>query len=151
MQIKIFTASVRGEPGEEEALNKFLRSHRILRVDKQFVPDGANSKWCFCVEYLEGSEPPSRSGKRTKKIDYREELSQEAFARFARYREIRKALAANEGIPPYVIFTDKEIAAMAEVAELTLAGMRAIKGIGEKKIDKYATHFITVAKDETQE
>ena len=151
MQLKIFRLPAFGDTGEEELINKFLRSHRILRVEKQFVPDGANSQWCFCIEYLEGSEPPSRSGKRAKKIDYREELSQEAFARFASYRETRKALAASEGIPPYVIFTDKEIAAMAEVEELTMAGMRAIKGIGEKKIAKYATHFIAVDKDETQE
>ena len=131
-------------------INKFLRSHRILRVEKQFVPDGANSQWCFCVEYLEGSEPPKRSGRKSTRIDYREVLSQESFARFARYREIRKALAEQEGIPPFVIFTDKEIAAMAEVEELTLANMRSVKGIGEKKIAKYASHFISIGKDETK-
>ena len=131
-------------------INKFLRSHRILRVEKEFVPAGTNSQWCFCVEYLEGGEPQKRSGKKSTRIDYREVLPQEAFARFARYREIRKALAAQEGIPPFIIFTDKEIAAMAEAEELTPAMMRSVKGIGEKKIAKYASHFISINKDETE-
>lgn len=131
-------------------INKFLRSHRILRVEKQFVPDGTNSQWCFCVEYLEGGEPQKRSGKKSTRIDYREVLPQEAFARFARYREIRKALAEQEGIPPFVIFTDKEIAAMAEVETLTPAILRSIKGIGEKKIAKYANHFISTSNNEKE-
>jgi len=146
--LKIFSLSAYDYREEEELINKFLRSHRILRVEKQFIADGSNSRWCFCVEYLEGGKPVKRSGKKQAKVDYREVLSQEAFVRFTRYREIRKVLATEEGIPPYVIFTDKEIAAMAEEEELTLTGMRSIKGIGEKKIVKYATHFITADKDE---
>ncbi|WP_026232157.1 HRDC domain-containing protein [Neolewinella persica] len=150
MQIKIFSMPVWGDEAQEEKLNKFLRSHRILQVEKQFIADGSNSQWCFCVEYLEGGEPIKRSSRKQAKVDYREVLSLEAFARFARYREIRKALAVSEGIPPYVIFTDKEIAAMAEVKELTVSSIRSIKGIGEKKIAKYATHFIVVNTDETK-
>lgn len=151
MQIKIFLIPVWGDETEEEKLNKFLRSHRTLQVEKQFMTDGATGQWCFCVEYLEGTEPYKRSGKKSPRVDYREVLSQEAFARFARYREIRKALADEEGIPPFVIFTDKEIAAMAEAEELTPAMMRSVKGIGEKKIAKYASHFISINKDETEQ
>ena len=35
----------------EAEMNAFLCSHRVLAVKKEFVPDGENSFWTFCVEY----------------------------------------------------------------------------------------------------
>ncbi|MBC6995554.1 HRDC domain-containing protein [Neolewinella lacunae] len=150
MQIRIFSVPAWGNEAEEESLNKFLRGHRILQVEKQFIADGVNSHWCFCVEYLEGSEPIKRAGNKAARIDYREVLPPEAFARFARYREIRKTLAERDGVPPYAVFTDKELAEMAEVGLLTPAEIRSIEGVGEKKLAKYGEHFITKAEDETE-
>ena len=36
-------------------MNAFLRGHRVLAVKKEFVADGENSFWSFCVEYLDGA------------------------------------------------------------------------------------------------
>ena len=42
--------------GEAEAeMNGFLRGHRVLAVKKEFVADGENSFWSFCVEYPDGA------------------------------------------------------------------------------------------------
>ena len=31
----------------------FLRSHRVLAVDRRWVEQGSESFWSFCVDYLE--------------------------------------------------------------------------------------------------
>jgi len=36
----------------EVEMNVFLRSHRVLAVKKEFVAEGGNSFWTFCVEHL---------------------------------------------------------------------------------------------------
>lgn len=36
----------------EAEMNVFRRGHRVLAVEKEFVPDGEDSCWTFCVEYL---------------------------------------------------------------------------------------------------
>ena len=54
MQIKLFAVRLWNPAGEESEMNSFLRSHRVLTVRKEFVADGGNSCWAFCVEYLEG-------------------------------------------------------------------------------------------------
>jgi superfamily II DNA helicase RecQ len=62
-------------------------------------------------------------------------------------REIRKRLAAEESLPAYAIFTDEELANLAKIEDLTLAKMKSVKGIGEKKIEKYGRSFLTESHD----
>ncbi len=74
------------EPGEE-GLNLFLRQHRVVHVQREFVVAGENSFWGIAVEYIDG-EPESggnaRSGAGKKRVDYKEVLSPEEFALFVR-------------------------------------------------------------------
>jgi len=80
-------------------LNAFLRSHRVLTVDRRWVELGENSYWAICVDYLEpggaGAGPQPKNGARGK-IDYRERLSAEDFAIFDRLRQLRKESRAGE-------------------------------------------------------
>ena len=76
-------------------------------------------------------------------------LDEPVFRRFAQLREIRKRLSAEEKTPPYVIFTDAELASLAQFDPLTLEDMKTVKDIGEKKIEKYGHHFATPPAGET--
>lgn len=59
----------------QEELNSFLRSKRVLAVEKVFVNNG----WSFCVEWLEGGKAPATAKRGNPKVDYREILSVEDF------------------------------------------------------------------------
>jgi hypothetical protein len=86
-------------------LNTFLRGHRVLTVDRRWVELGENSYWAICVDYLEpggaGAGPQPKNGARGK-IDYRERLSPEDFAVFARLRQLRKEIAQAAAVPVYM-------------------------------------------------
>lgn len=70
---------------------------------------------------------------RSQRLDYKELLSEDEFARFAEMRKLRKQIAAEEAVPPYTVFTDAMLGEMAKVPELTLQSMQTISGIGGKK------------------
>ncbi len=53
MPYRVFRVPSRGCEYSEQLLNDFLGNHRVLRVTEEFVSDGENSFWCFCVDYLE--------------------------------------------------------------------------------------------------
>jgi hypothetical protein len=55
MQLKMFVAPIKNLGDAEAEMNGFLRGHRVLAIKKEFVPDGENSFWTFCVEYLDGT------------------------------------------------------------------------------------------------
>ena len=52
MQIRIFIIPIKNVDHSEIEMNRFLRSHRVLAVKKEFVVDGENSFWTtvpFCL------------------------------------------------------------------------------------------------------
>jgi len=54
MQLKVFVLPVKNLGAAEAEMNAFLRGHRVLAVKKEFVADGENSFWSFCVEDSNG-------------------------------------------------------------------------------------------------
>lgn len=139
MQVKIFTLCVGGDEEGEGALNRFLRSTRVLQLDRSFCAENGGY-WTFCVVYMEGIGK-DKSSMGVKK-DYKNELTEDQFTRFSRFREIRRELAHKEGIPAYAVFTDEELAQISRLEEVTQQALQKLKGIGEKRIERYGSYFI---------
>jgi len=146
LQYRCFSIGARGEPEAEEAFNRFLRSVRVLSVEREFVTDGPASFWSFCVAYLDSPKVAGRQGK-PPRVDYREVLSAADFAVFARLREVRKTLAEAEAVPAYAVCTNEQLAAMATACPQSLSALRRIEGIGEAKAAKYGEHFLAVLRE----
>ncbi len=145
MQIKIFTIPIIGGEWVNEEMNAFLRSKKILTTETEMVKNERGAFWCFCIKYIDGGLRP----RQRVKVDYKEVLDKSSFARFSKMREIRKRVAQEDQIPAYAVFTDEELAGLAKIeGDLTTAGMLSVKGIGSKKVEKYAQYFIKKAADE---
>lgn len=142
MQIKLFTIPVGDSGGALAEMNVFLRGNKILEVENQLVNNEHGAYWCFCVRYIERAYPEA-GGKKVAKVDYRSVLEEATFLKFSKLREIRKKVAADEGISAFIIFTDEELAELAKMEEITEKAMLSIKGIGEKKTERFAKYFIT--------
>jgi ATP-dependent DNA helicase RecQ len=69
-------------------------------------------------------------------------LSEDDHALFERLRELRKQIAVEEKVPPYLVFSDKTLAGMSRNKPATLAGMRLVSGVGEYKLEKYGERFL---------
>ena len=65
-------------------------------------------------------------------------------ALFDALRARRRELASAQGVPPYVIFHDSTLEAMAEQQPGTLEEFAALPGVGEKKLERYAATFMEV-------
>ena len=115
MAFKFFTVPIQNSEAAEAELNGFLGSHKILSVDRRWVDQGSASFWSFCVDYLDsaGAGAPGQPRGRGK-IDYREVLSPEDFAVFAKLRDLRKEIGQAEAVPVYTIFTNEQLAQMVQ-------------------------------------
>ena len=101
---------------------------------------------CFIIRYIDDVELAERE--RGGRVDYRELLDEASFKRFSALRQIRKKVAQDDAVPPYAVFTDQELAELARIELLSPEAMKKIKGIGEKKIEKYGQFFVNLPKDE---
>ena len=151
MEIKVFCVHALAADEDLEEVNKFLRSHRVLQVDKTFCSEGGY--WSVFVTYQEQGATASSGGQdvhRRQKVDYKEVLTPEAYSRFEYMRGIRGELARKEGLAAFLIFSDRELAKIAELGEVTADALDALPGIDDKKRQKYGRYFITtVGEDET--
>ena len=147
MPYRIFTIPVHGGNAATEELNAFLAGHRIAQVDREFVADGGNSQWTFCVSYLGDDARPGKPGK-PPKVDYREVLNEADFALFSKLRMVRKQIADGEGVPVYAIFSNQQLAEMARQRCTSATALRQIDGVGEARAEKHGETFLAVIRAE---
>ncbi|WP_404456048.1 DNA helicase RecQ [Virgibacillus necropolis] len=69
--------------------------------------------------------------------DYKEDL-------FEELRQLRKQIADENGVPPYVLFSDATLKDLSRYFPDSKDDMLTIKGIGEKKYEQYGEAFLEV-------
>jgi ATP-dependent DNA helicase RecQ len=77
-------------------------------------------------------------------------LGREDSALFEQLRALRKQLADEQGLPPYVIFHDATLRQMAQERPATLHDFARIRGIGEAKLSRYGARFIEAIRQHDQ-
>ena len=149
MPHKFFQIPVFFAESFEADLNGFLRSHRVIAIEKRFVDQGSSSFWAFSVEYLDAAAASSSGTKSSSnntagkpRIDYCERLSTENFAVFAQLRQLRKELAAADAVAIYLVLTNEHMAQIVEQRANTLAALAKIDGLGEARLQKYGPRLV---------
>jgi len=142
-QYASFYVSPFGEKSVTDELNDFLRSHRIVNVEKRLIDGERGTGWVFLVEYGTdgGKNAPNAQSQR---IDYREVLNPAEYALYDKLRGLRKELADKSGIPVYAVFTNDQLASMVKKPPRTAKDLLSISGIGESRVKQYGDAFINI-------
>ncbi|MEN8142369.1 MAG: DNA helicase RecQ [Thermodesulfobacteriota bacterium] len=61
---------------------------------------------------------------------------------FEKLRELRKEIATEQGVPPFVVFSDATLAEMAAALPRSDEDLLAITGVGKHKLEKYGSRFL---------
>jgi ATP-dependent DNA helicase RecQ len=70
---------------------------------------------------------------------------------FEKLRALRKKLADEQNVPPYIIFSDVTLGEMAGALPKTKEEFADIKGVGKQKLELYANSFLAEIKQFTHE
>jgi ATP-dependent DNA helicase RecQ len=76
------------------------------------------------------------------------ELPAEASAIFDALRAERTRIARQQGVPPYVVFQDATLRAMALARPQTLEELFNLPGIGQAKLERYGAPFLAILNDQ---
>src|SRR5690625_937329 len=66
---------------------------------------------------------------------------------FMKLRALRKSIADENNVPPYVLFSDATLKELSRYFPLDKEAMLQIKGVGERKYEQYGEVFLEVIKD----
>lgn len=70
---------------------------------------------------------------------------------FELLRALRKSIADRLGVPPYVVFADSTLKEMCQYRPADRQALRAIKGVGESKLERYGDDFLRVIRQYSAE
>jgi ribonuclease D len=152
MQVRVFTIPMDGEGNDAvDELNVFLRSQKVLSVEKVAVVDRGRHFWSLCIEYLprrlsESTSPATAAhgDANRPRIDYREILTKDEFDRYSQLRALREQLAEAEAVPVYTILTNAQLADLARTVPQTKTALAAIEGLGPAKLERYGEPLLAL-------
>jgi len=88
---------------------------------------------------MEAEIPPSKAGARLIELEYDRAL-------FAILREVRKELADDAGIPPYIIFSDRTLVEMSRYYPQSSTSLLKMNGVGQVKLHRHGEAFLGAIK-----
>lgn len=109
------------------------------------------------ANYVQPEKPSKRSSKGTKQATVKDKkrsgtsakrktsgtiLSEKEQAMFEQLRRLRLQLARKQGVPPYIIFSDKTLKDMCVKQPTTSGELLKVSGVGEVKLEKYGEEFL---------
>jgi ATP-dependent DNA helicase RecQ len=87
---------------------------------------------------------PQRAAAVRRSLERSAGLTEEAASVFDALRAERTRLAKLQGIPPYVVFHDTTLRAMATSRPRTFDDLAALPGIGQAKLERYGAAFLKI-------
>ncbi len=145
MKYKLFSIPTFDNEKILEEMNNFIGNHRIIDIEKQLVNTRTSQYWSFCVQYVSESSANYPFVKK-EKVDYQKVLDEKTYSVFMQLRVFRKQISESDSVPAYPVFTDEELANISQLSNITEANMLTVKGINQKKVEKYGAALISLYK-----
>lgn len=129
-------------------INSLIAEKYLALTESQYAVVKLSQK---AAPVLKGEEKVYRKVSKSRRIggsfgaDQRELSLDESL--FEILRDIRKEVSQREGVPPFMIFHDSTLREMSKYYPIDEQVMLNIKGVGEKKFEKYGLEFMQVIRD----
>ncbi|MBI5245277.1 MAG: HRDC domain-containing protein [Elusimicrobia bacterium] len=145
MKLKVFTLRMKPETGifDDKELSEFQLGKDVLEVSEHFLVHEKTPTLTLVLRYRELPDGASRSPEAVRK-DWRAELDLEGKRIYDELRLWRGRKAKREGMPPYLILNNRELAELAMKKPATLANLRDIEGIGEAKSERWGEEILAL-------
>ncbi len=126
----------------QQMIYKDTECYNVLRMRKAGRSVLFGKEEFFISETTAAKEPaqpvPRHSNRRSGSVDP---------ILFNRLKELRKLLAGEKGVPPYIVFSDKTLSEMAVRKPMNNTEFLSVSGVGEKKLRVYGPVFLKEIRD----
>ena len=149
MQLRLFTLRFNPltEAFDDSAVRAFLADKEVLSIRDHFFVKDDTPYLTLIIRYRGAALPEPAEAEKPKpkhSEDWRKRLSEADWPLFNTLREWRTERGKQQGIPPYVICNNQQLAQVVKARPTTLAALGAIEGFGEAKLKKYGQELLTL-------
>lgn len=99
--------------------------------------------------YIKSEVRKSKEARKSAGSMSKSTLTDKGYVLFDKLRSLRREIAAEEHVPPYIVFSDKTLVDMCVKLPVTSDEMLEVSGVGMSKNEKYGERFAKVIAEET--
>lgn len=153
MQLRVFTLGFDPvtQRFDDTPVRDFLADKVVDAISDHFFQHEGRPYLALVVRYRVGSQPlppatdaPPAKGKSQRDESWRETLEKADWPVFNRLREWRGERSKAEGIPPYVICNNRQLAEVIRRRPASLAQLAEIDGFGDAKLKNYGAELLAL-------
>ena len=150
MLVKVISLSFDSAYGgfNDDLVRDFLKDKELLSFKEYFFIRNDIPYLTFVLSYFpHRAEVDSKLSMKEKKPEaWRENLSEADMGLFNLLRDWRSQKSKKEGVPPYILFTNQQLADIVKKRPQTIAELTQIDGIGNGKSQKYGGDILGITK-----
>ncbi len=138
MSVRIFTIPFDPEKGIffDEDFSRFLLNKNVKNLKPEFFQLNGRAYWTVFVEYETVLNPEKAE----------DGLDESQRLLMKRLRQWRKEKGEQEGIPVFIIATNKQLVDIIHRAPNSLETLREVNGFGKKKVERHGKDVIEIIK-----
>jgi superfamily II DNA helicase RecQ len=165
MLIKVF--SLRFDPlvgsFDDTPVRDFSQDKEILQVRDHLLIRNEIPYLVLVIKYYPfrveaGAEGQSKerlssevSSSRNSGDAWKKEITDAEMPLFNRLRDWRSERCKKDGVPPYLIFTNQQLAAIAKKKPQSLVDLGQVEGVGPGKLERYGVDVLSVTVTKAEE
>lgn len=160
MLVRVFTLSFSSVLGgfDDDEVREFVKDKEVLAVRDHFFLKDESPHLVLVVTYnllrpeqeMSARTPEVKSKARDREA-WRKTLEEADWPLFNTLRDWRNGQAKEEGIPPYVICTNQQLAEIAHRRPPTLNKLAAIERLGKAKLERYGKAMLDIVAEYPKE
>ncbi len=131
---------------DDEPLQRFLADKDLLGLRDHFFDHLGQPHLALVLVYrpvIAAAKPEENAGKKVQREAWRDLLEKSDWPLFNTLREWRAQKAKDQGIPPYIICTNRELAQVVRTRPRTVSKLGEIEGFGSAKLKKYGKDIVS--------
>lgn len=151
MRVRVLTLPFSGDRFDDGELSDLMKQNHIIDVrDHFFEHDGM--PWLLLVISYRLLDPGDHRPERGRRSRSKPEaaLDPEQRERYEQLRQWRKARSQTDGVPPYAIMLNRQLAEIAQVVPSTLSELNEIDGVGEARLERYGDDVLKVLRPKAE-
>lgn len=153
MLVKIFSLNFNSTVGgfDDEPLRDFIKDKEVISIRDHLFVRNEIPYLTLVVKYFPfrseaNAEPSSKTS--SKDEAWKKLLSDADMGLFNLLRDWRSERCKKEGVPPYILLTNKQLAEIVKKQPDSLSALTKIDGIGKAKAEKYGEDVLALLKKE---
>lgn len=138
---------------DDQPLVDFTRDKNLIAVENHFFIHDGLPFLVMVIDYRPGELlelEERRDSRRQREDHWRETLSDQALPLFNTLRQWRSARSKADGLPPYLIATNRQLAEIATARPQSITALEKIEGLGPARSAKYGPDILELVSTETE-